>query len=246
MSLSLLLAFALAALQQPVPGGVEQAEATGLLNFSYVWPEAAERDPALLALLRTRMEAARERALADARQTQREARANGYELRPYYFTQSWRLTGDSGGLLSLTAVVETFANGGPPEGDVETLLWDSAERRAVPIAELVGPMLPGLEQRYCASLDEVRTDIRGEPGRRDPATRCPPLAEQQMAIEDINGNGRFDRLAVFVPPYGAGPNDEDPYTAEVDLEAADLAHIPGRYRAAFQPVNDRPPPLPNE
>jgi len=236
--LSLLLALALAAVHRPEPGGAEQAEATEPLNFSYVWPDSAERDPALVAVLRARMETARERALADARESWRDARANGHELRPYYFTQSWRLAGDSGGLLSLTAVVETFAGGGPAEGSFETLLWDSTEHRPVPIAELLGPMLPGIEHRYCASLNEERADIRGDAIRPDP---CPPLAEQQLALEDMDGNGRFDRLLVQIEPHMVAPDEEDPYTPEVDLEAADLTRIPARYRGAFQPIDDRTP-----
>jgi len=214
-----------------------------MFHFSYFWPDAAERDPALAALLRSRRERAHEQALTAARASEREARASGHELQPYYFTQSWRLADDSGGLLSLVSVVETFANGGPPEGGFETLLWDSAEHRPVPVGELLGPMLPGLAQRYCASLNEERANIRGDAIRPDP---CPSLPEQQLALEDMDGNGRFDRLLVQIAPHVVAPDDDDPHTSEVDLEAADVARVPDRHRGAFQPVNDRTQPRPNE
>jgi hypothetical protein len=230
--LSLLLALALAAVQQPEPGEAEQVD---MFHFSYFWPEAAERDPALLAWLRSRRQRAHAQALVDERASERAARANGHELRPYYFTQSWRLAGDGGGLLSLAVVVETFANGGPPEGRVETLLWDSAEHRPVPAVEVIGAMLPGLERRYCASLNEERADIRGDAIRPDP---CPRLAEQVLTLEDIDGDGRFDRLLISIEPNVVAPDDDDPYTPEVDLEAADLAQVPERWRGAFQPVDD--------
>lgn len=227
--MSLLLALALAAVEQ------QQTEQTDPLNFSYHWPAEAERDPTLVAFLRARMAAAREQALADARRSQRQARAAGQEPSPYYFTQSWWLAGAGGSLLSLAGVVETFADGGPPEGRFETLLWDSAGHRPVPIAELVGPMLPGLETRYCASLNEERANIRGDAIRPDP---CPPLAEQVLTLADVDGNGRFDRLMVGIEPNLVAPDDEDPYTPEVDLEAADVAQVPERWRGAFEPVSD--------
>lgn len=224
--MSLLLALALASIQQPEPDE--------LLNFSYHWPAEAERDPALVAFLRARMAAAREQALADARENHREARA-GQEPSPYYFTQSWWLAGAGGDLLSFAGVVETFVRGGPPEGRFETLLWDSTGHRPVPVAELVGPLLPGLEQRYCASLNEERAAISGAAIRPD---RCPPLAEQVLTLADTNGNGRFDRLSIGIEPNVVAPDDEDPYTPEVDLEAGDLAQVPERWRGAFEPVED--------
>jgi len=247
---SLLLALALAAVQPGEPDLVEHSERADLLEFIYIWPDAVERDPALAGLLRERMEAARERVRTAARRSAQDARANGEEVRLYQFMQRWRLAGDSGGLLSLIAVVETFARGGHPEGDFETLLWDAAARRPVPVAELIGPMLPGLEQRYCASLDEARTERHGEsvppPGPEGSFALCPPLAEQVLVLEDANGSGGFDRLLVLIPPHAAAPDDDGPYMPAVDLEVADLARLPDRYRGAFEAVNDRRRPPPDE
>ena len=211
-----------------------------LLGFSYGWPAAAEAVPALRDRLRQEMEAARVEATGYAEEGRRDAAASGYDFNPHYFVKTWQLAGRTPRLLSLSASRETYSGGAHGNVGFSGLLWDVEANAAIEAAAVLGPeALERLAPRYCEALDAERAERRGEPVRpeaEDSFTTCPALAEQVLVPEDEDGNGRFERIAVLIPPYVAGPYAEGPYPLEVALGEEDVAAIDATHRSAFEPA----------
>lgn len=246
--MSLLAAFLAVALQ-PAPGDFVRDENTDLLDFSYSWPARAERDRLLRVLLRERMEAARARATADARESRRLARQGGYEFRQHSYGQGWAVAGQPVQLLSLTASISTYGGGAHGNMAFDSLLWDDLPGRAIDIVAFLGPGLVQMEPRYCAELDRMRAERRREAriesDAGDPFSACPPIAAQVLAFADTDNNPHFDTLLVLLPPYAAGPYVEGEYVVAVQLDDGDLAHVPEPQRGAFFPWGERIIPLPS-
>lgn len=232
-SIALALALLAAALQ---PQAFRHEESSDLLEFSYGWPAAVGEEPALAARLEAEMTAERANALASAEED-RASRSPDFPFTGHHYAKHWEIAGASGRLLSLTAATDTYTGGAHGNYALEALLWDRAADAAVAPAELLGEAaMAGLSERYCAALDAEREQRRGEPvGSDDFFGDCPPLAEQALAPTDEDGDGRFERLDVLVPPYVAGPWVEGPYEIVLAFEAGDLAGLAAEYRPSFAP-----------
>ncbi len=229
-------------LQAAPPGAFVHEDESEHLHFHYGWPAAAEAVPALRAELRARMAAAKARAMAMAAEGRAMAAGEDWEMPAHSHEQDWSLDGGTAQLTSLSAGVATYAGGAHGNLAYEALLWDRADDRPVEAAALLGAGLAAMNERYCRDLDRQREEKRGEPVRRDPDdphTSCPALGERVLAPADSDGNGRFDRLNVLIPPYAAGPYVEGDYVVELPFEPADLAAIPDRYRPAFETAGPR-------
>jgi len=234
-----LAAFLLVAQQ---PADFLREEETGLLRFRYGWPAAAGREPALRAALRRRMAASRRRAMATAIATRRERRRTGFDYVVQEYDETWETAGSSAQLLSLTAGSFELSTGAHGFIGEDAILWDRTDHRAVETRVLLGAGLAGMRARFCAALDRQRADKReGEPiaDPDDPFNRCPPLGDHVLAPADEDGNGRFDTLRVLIPPEAVGPYVEAEYVIDIPFDPADLAHVPDRYRPAFEVTGER-------
>lgn len=234
--------FAALLLQAAAPGDFVHEEESGQLYFHYGWPAAADAVLALRSELRARMAASQARATVMAAEGRAMAASEGWEMPPHAHEQDWRVAGSAPQLISLSAGVATYAGGAHGNLAYETLLWDRLNDRTVDAPILFRAALEGMKERYCDALDRQREEKRGEPVRRDPEdphTACPPLAERVLAPADSDGNDRFDRLHVLIPPYAAGPYVEGDYVVELPFEPADLAALPAGYRPAFEAPGDR-------
>lgn len=242
----LLLALAAAAAQ---PTDFVREEESALLHFRYSWPAAVEREPALRALLRRRMEESHRRAVATALASRRDRRRMGFEYHSHDYAQAWEAAGSTPLLLSLVSGSFDLSTG--PHGFIgeDAILWDRAARRPVEARALFAGGLAGMRARFCAALDRQRAERRegdaiADP--EDPSNRCPQLADHVLAPADQDGNGRFDTLRVLIPPEAAGPYVEAEYLIDIPLEPEDLAGLPERYRPDFEVPGDRINPLPDE
>jgi hypothetical protein len=244
------LALALLLSAQAAPRDFLREEQTEALNFSYAWPAAAERDPRLRDLLRGRMEEARERAIADARENQRTARADGFEFHQHEYGAGWEVAGNPVGLISLTFSAFTFSGGAHGNNFFDALLWDDGADREIDVKDFLGrEAIEGLGPAYCTELDRMRTERRGAPvapDPEDPFSRCPPIGEQVLALANRDNNPHFDTLLVLIPPYVAGPYVEGDYVVEVRIDDDSLGHVPERFRSAFFPWGERIRPIPDE
>jgi hypothetical protein len=222
------------------PQDFVRTDESDLLSFSYGWPAAAEQEP----VLRGRLAAEMESALRQARDSAAEDRGarQGSELpfNAHSYERRWELAGLTPRLLSL--VTESSAYTGGAHGSVETaaILWDRPRGVAVQPAGLLGDLaMERIEPLYCAALDALRSEKRGEPVRPDPSdgfTTCPPLAEQVIAPADKDRNGRFETLQILLAPYVAGPWVEGSYVVEVPLEMTHLDAMEAAFRPSFEPA----------
>ena len=92
-----------------------------------------------------------------------------------------------------------------------------------------------------------RSARRGEPvppprDENDSFNACPPFSELVIVPADADGNGRFERLAVLIAPYIAGPYAEGGYMIDLPVAAADIDRLPQRRRALFETGRPLPPP----
>jgi len=234
-----LIAFLLIAQQ---PADFLREEESDLLHFSYGWPAAADREPALRALLRRRMAESRRRAEATAIATRRERRRMGFDYVTQEYDEAWETAGSSAQLLSLTAGRFELSTGAHGFIGEDSILWDRAADHIVEARALLGAGLGGMSGRFCAALDRQRAEKReGDPiaDPDDPFNRCPPLGDHVLAPADQDGNGRFDTLRVLIPPEAVGPYVEAEYVIDIPFDRADLAHVPDRYRPAFEVSGER-------
>lgn len=229
-------------LQAAAPADFVQEEESEHLHFHYGWPAAAEAVPALRSELRARLAAAQARAAEMAAEGRNMATSESREMPPHAHEQDWRLAGSTPQLMSLSAGIATYTGGAHGNLAYEALLWDRLNDRPVDAAALLGTGLGPMTARYCAALDAQREEKRGEPVRRDPEdphNACPPLGERVLAPADSDGNGRFDRLDVLIPPYAAGPYVEGDYVVEIPFDPGDLRSRPATGRRSRCPASDK-------
>ena len=226
MAMVLLAALLLAA--QPAP--FRHAERSELLEFRYAWPAEVEAVPALRAMLRRRMEAARARALADARETRASSREARVAFHTELYDEAWSVETANGRFLSLTADLHTDNNGARPNRDFEALIWDRARGRATSVHTLLGAAaLARLSPRYCAALN-AQLSAHGA----EPPNSCPPLADRVLAFSDRDHDGRFDALHVLIAPYVAASYADGSFVVDVPFARGDLEALAPADRAAFE------------
>ena len=217
------------------PQAFNHREESELLEFSYGWPAVVGEQPALVTRLAAEMTEERARALEWAEED-RASRGDDFPFNQHHYAKQWDTAGVMDRLLSLTAATESYSGGAHGNLSLHAVLWDRAEDRELDPVELLGEAATArLSERYCAALDAERAERRGEPISRDDFFGdCPALAEQALAPVDEDGDDRFERLDVLIPPYAAGPWVEGPYVIAVSFEAGDFADLPPEYRDAFE------------
>ncbi|WP_129791197.1 PdaC/SigV domain-containing protein [Sphingosinicella sp. CPCC 101087] len=230
-----LLASLLAA-AQPQPFAKAQQDA--LLDFRYGWPAVVEEEPALRDRFSREMQAAEAQARREAQEDQAARQGSDAPFHNHVYSREWESAGSTAQLLSLTARTETYTGGAHGNLGLAALLWDRSADREADTADLLGPAaLQALAPRYCARLNAMRSERRGEPvrsGGGEPFTDCPPLPGHPLAPADKDGNGRFETLRILIGPYEAGPWVEGAYIVELPLEPGDLAALPEAFRPAFE------------
>ena len=217
------------------PQAFTREERSDLLEFSYAWPAVIGEQPRLQARLEAEMAEGRAQALLWAEED-RASRSGDFPFNGHHHATQWDTAGVTERLLSLTASTDTYTGGAHGNLSLHALLWDRASDEAVEPAALLGDeAMAALSERYCAALDAERSERRGVPVSRDDFFGdCPPLAEQALAPVDEDGDDRFERLDVLIPPYVAGPWVEGPYVIAVPFEPGELAGLPPEYRAYFE------------
>jgi hypothetical protein len=132
-------------------------------------------------------------------------------------------------------------------GRISTI-WDkAAAKRINPIDMFASKMAFDrlVQTPYCDLLDAERSWKRnGERVDRnqtdDWKQTCPKPSELVMILGSSDGK-KFNRMAIYVAPYGAGPYSEGDYEIDLPITAALIAIVKPRYKSAFAvtPVKKR-------
>jgi hypothetical protein len=226
------------AIKPPAPIAREVALQTDLYSFDYVYPVQAAAIPGLAGLLDKRIEEAKARIEAEAKEARKEAKTNNYPFQPHYFDLGWSVAGDLPAWLSLQAGVQTYGGGAHPNQHFDTLLWDRKQGRALAPLELftsVEVLDAALHTRYCNALDKERAERREvsiAEVRQDDIWECPGVADLTLVLESKGGKG-FDHVVLLAAPYVAGPYVEGSYATELAVDKAVVAAVKPEYRSAF-------------
>lgn len=238
VALALLAGGAASAAPIAAPGGQVHVE-TATYGFTYRYPLAARRIPALKAWLdkdAARLQAA---IAQQAREGQDEARRNGFPFHKYDSATEWRVVTDLPGWLSLSGTSGDYTGGAHPNHGPIALLWDKAANRQVKAADLfvsATALSQATRAPFCAALNQQRAKKRGKPvapKSGDPFDACLDPAKDGTLILGSADRVHFTRLGFLLGPYAAGPYVEGDYEVTLPVTSAVLAAVRPEYRAAF-------------
>lgn len=215
-----------------------------LLDFTYGWPHEAQVIPALSRSLEADMRSERAQALEWARED-RKARSANTPFNSHDYNRVWTTAGQSPRLLSLTAESYSFTGGAHGNTAFAQILWDRQAAREIEPADLFGEPAAAyrlIAAAFCPALDTERAQRREETlpltGEGWMVT-CPPLDKQVIAPADTDEDGRFDTIAILLPPYEAGPYVEGSYAVQIPVTTALIEHLKPAFRTDFEPPHAR-------
>jgi len=223
----------------PAIAAREVSQKTDLFSFSYSYPAQAAAIPALAAVFDQRVEDSRAKREAEAKESRKDAKANGYPFQPHYFEAGWTVSADLPRWLALGTSIQTYGGGAHPNHDFASLVWDRKAGRALDPLDLfvsADALDAALHVRYCAALDKERAERREqsiEEVRHDDIWACPGVADLALVLESKEGKG-FDTLSLLAAPYIAGPYVEGSYETELPVDKAVLDAVRPEYREAFR------------
>ena len=217
--------------------GVKVAEETDLFSYAFSYPAEVTAQPRLAALLTERAERVKAGMIADAKEAQGFAKAEGYPFHPHSYGAKWQRVADLPGHLSLSNDFHTYTGGAHGMYGLEGLVWDKAAQRALPSEELFvspGALGTAMGDTVCIALNQEREKRRGAPvdPRDELFSDCPALDEATILVGSSNGK-TFDRITVWFGPYVAGAYAEGAYDLDFPVTQAMLAAVKPAYRDAF-------------
>jgi Deacetylase PdaC len=154
--------------------------------------------------------------------------------------QNWQTIANLPGYVSLSVSWYTYDGGAHGLYGTGAKIWDKKAGKAVdPISLFVSKKAfdAEIQTRFCDKLDSERSSRRdGEKVDRSKADdwtqACPTPSDYVVLIGSSNGK-TFDRMAVYVGPYGAGPYSEGAYEIDMPMTAKLVAAVKPQYRNAF-------------
>ncbi len=221
------------------PQGVTITEKDDLVEFKFAWPAAAAAIPAIDAEMRAHATEHLKKAREGSREEQKVRAGSDLPITPFAFDADWKAVGENSRFLSLAAKVYEFTGGAHGNTHYDILLWDkgaSTKRSALDLFADRAAATLHINATYCPLLDAQRAEKREEalPLQGEGwQVECPDASKYPIAPVDANGDGRFDRLRVLLPPYEAGPYAEGTYEVDVPVDDRVKAMIRPEHREAF-------------
>ncbi|MCL2660055.1 MAG: DUF3298 and DUF4163 domain-containing protein [Acidobacteriaceae bacterium] len=213
---------------------------TKLYSFSYSYPAAAGRIPALKEWLDK--DAAKQQAdiAKEAREAQADAKENDYSFPDvgYDSFTEWQVVTDLPDWLSLSGTTGDFTGGAHPNHGPVSLLWDKTQNRQVGALDLFvskEAFSAAIQKHFCAELNRQRAKKRGQPvdpASKDPFDACLDPSEQ-VIIPGSADHAHFTRIGILMGPYAAGPYVEGDYEVTLPVTQEVLSAVRPEYRAAF-------------
>ena len=220
------------------PTAVRIVEQDALVDFTYAWPAEATAVDAIDERFReeARSAEAELRRIAGEERTARAERGDTFN--GLYGSTEWESAGRSDRLLSLLASVSSYTGGAHPNSGTATLLWDLKADKEIPIRLLFGKnakLKDALKAPFCAQLEEMRAEKRGDMKIDGMFGECPDLASEVSVVPtDRDGNGLFERFTLVADPYVAGPYAEGEYRMEIPVDAVIFSALAPEYAGSFE------------
>lgn len=214
------------------------ADENGLYEFSYAYPAAAGAIPALKTLLDKDLDKTRTELMAEAKEGQTDAKANGYPFHPYSHSVEWQVVTDLPAWLSLSSLIGIYSGGAHPNYAYDMILWDkiaNTRRAASDLFTSKAALSAAIRQPFCKELDKQRAKKRQGMelgGGIAEFNDCIDPVEQTVILGSSNGKA-FDRIGLLVAPYNAGPYAEGSYEVTVPVTQKVLAAVKPDFKAAF-------------
>lgn len=228
--------------EKKADGSLDLTEETDLFLFSYKYPAAAGKIPALSALLDKREETARAQLSREAAEARSKARDSGFPYNKHSYQAEWKVVASTRDWLSLSQDFSTYSGGAHGNHGMDTLVWDRLGQRQVKVEDFfTSPqaLYDAVETRFCAGLDKERAKRRTAdfPADRDDIFwQCPKMDELLVLLGSSNSQ-KFDRLTFYAGPYVAGPYVEGAYQVHLSVNKAVLAVVEPQYRDSFRARN---------
>lgn len=207
-------------------------------EFTYSYPAAAGRIPALKARLDKAAAGQQADIRAQARDGRAAAKDNGFPFHPYDSFTEWRVVADLPAWLSLSGTSGGYTGGAHPHHAPTALLWDKARNRQVEAVDLFvskAALSAAIRGPFCAALNRQRAEKRGapiDPKSKDQFDACLDPAKEVVILGSAD-HARFTRIGILMGPYEAGPYVEGDYEVTLPVTAAVMAAVRPEYRDAF-------------
>jgi hypothetical protein len=215
----------------------KDAEDTDLYSYEFSYPAAVGAIPTLAAKLEQDAAKARSELIAEATDAREMAKKDSYPFNPHSYGEEWKVVANLPGYLSLSNEFYTFTGGAHGMYGLEGYIWDKANNRGFPSAEIFtspGYLQSQLGDRVCAALNAARVKKGMDPvSGTDPVfPACPGFDEATILVGSSNGK-TFDRITVWYGPYVAGSYAEGAYELDFPMTPAMIEAVKPAYRAAF-------------
>lgn len=214
------------------------AQETDDYEFSFGWPAAVGRDPALAAIMQTRLEKARAEVKSQSAEARAESIGNDFPFRKHSLDINWEVVADTPALLSLSSAIATYSGGAHGNFGFDSLVWDKKDAQVFAATDLFtapAALETALKPRYCPMLNKERAKRRGAPvekGSSDIFETCPGITDINVLLGSSNGQ-TFDRIRLRFAPYTAGPYAEGTYELTLPVDMVTLKAVDPAYRSAF-------------
>lgn len=214
-------------------------EKTPNYTFAYDYPAQAGAIAPLKAYLDGEKAKQRAKVAAESAGDRRDAKAGGYDFRPYDVETGWQVVTDTPRFLSLSGSTWSYTGGAHGNSQSFALVWDKAARqRLQPIALFTSAAAVerAIKPDFCAALNKEREEKRGEPVKAnstDSFETCPPLKDLTLLLGSTDRRA-IDRIGLIADAYVAGPYVEGQYEVTLPVTPALLAAVKPAYRAAFR------------
>jgi hypothetical protein len=237
-AVSILLAGSVWAAPVTSPGRTIDVKTTDY-TFSYIYPAAAGRIPALKAWLDKDAAERKAQIASFAHEGRADAKTGDFDFSPYDSEAEWRVVTDLPAWLSLSGVMGDYSGGAHPNHGPTAILWDKARNRQIKVVDLFtspSALRAAIQKPFCAALDQQRAQNRnGE--RADPGTpsnfaACLDPAKEVMILGSAD-HAHFTRIGILMGPYEAGPYIEGDYEVTLPVTSEVLAAIRPEYRLSF-------------
>jgi hypothetical protein len=239
----LLLTFAASTAAQAKEKTIEREDKGRGYEAEFSYPAYLQSIPALNSYMKKEQADLFEdakTAAVDVEEMIAERIKNGDDMAVIIRKQEWQTIANFPDYISLSASWYTYDGGAHGLFGTESKIWDKKAGKPIePINLFVGKTAfdTEIQKRFCDKLDIERTSRRnGEKVDRSKADdwtqACPAPSDYVVLIGSSNGK-TFDRLGIFIGPYGAGPYSEGAYEIDLPVTAKLVAAVKPQYRTAF-------------